>query len=470
MIPPTPVTEGARLLFHNGVKALSLAEIAGIHIDTALLDRNLQKLETFCKDQLALIRDDPDVKGWIKAKKGGSFSPVSEANISSLLDYKGISVERKKTSSGKSSTDKEALKSLVDVLPVAKAILEYRRKKKALDSLRDIKRETVDGFLHPFFNLNSVQSYRGSSDSINFQNQSARDKEMAELIRSCFIPRKGNVLIETDFKGAEVSIAACYHKDPAMIRELLTGYDAHRTEASKIFFLDEADVAKTVRYCAKNMFVFPQFYGAKWSLCAPTLWAAMTSMKLTTPDGTPMREHLKQNGIFKLKSSRYAKDGSPLDTDCFERHIWKLERIMWDQHYPDYAAWKEEWWRAYCKTGGFDMLTGFHCEGHYWKNEVINFPPQGTAFHCLLWSFIEITKWLGRTRRAGSHLVGQIHDSIIADIKEEHKEDYIQQVQQTMTKDLPAFWTWIVAPIPVEIDEAPTNWFQKTSVNLSGVA
>lgn len=463
MMQLTPTTQEARRLFHEGTIALSMAECAGMRVDVTLLEYNIEGLEKRVKSFHQMIKSDPNVSAWV-GKRGTVFSPVSDANVGHFL-YTYLGIKPKKMKKDKPSTDKEALKACVKDAPIVEAILEYRRLKKALDALKDIRRETVDGYLHPFFNLNSVQSYRSSSDSINFQNQQTRDKEMAELIRSVIVPRPGHVLVENDFKGAEVNVNACYHKDPTMIGELRTGHDQHTEEAKAIYFLPPEWVSKIIRYCAKNKFVFPEYYGAKWSMCAQELWEACVTMKLALPDGTPLRKHLENNGITKLKSARYAKgDGAPLDADSFERHVWKLERRLWDTHYPVYRDWKEEWWEAYCKTGGFDLLSGFHCEGYYWKNEVVNFPAQGSAFHCLLWSFIELSKWLSRTKRHGSMLIGQIHDSIIGDIAKEHFQDYIAMTHEIMTVRLQQAWPWVLVPIPVEIEASEENWFKKSPV------
>jgi len=467
MFRPVPVTEEARLLFHEGTIALSMAETAGIRIDVPYVNAQVKALEGQCVDLLKGIRSDENVRRWSFSKKGASFSPASDANVTELL-FRHMGIEPVKMKGSKPSTDKEALKAIADRAAIIPTILEYRRRKKTLDALLDIRRETVDGYLHPFFNLNSVQTYRSSSDSINFQNQSARDKEMAKIIRTAFIPRTGGVLVESDLKGAEVSISACYHHDPTMVERLLADYDQHHHKAAQIWMLEQpSDVSKMLRYCAKNMFVFPEFYGADWETCAPTLWAAATALKLALPDGTPILEHLRRNGIVKLKSSKYAKDGSPLDVDSFERHIYKIERRMWDTEYPVYRDWKEKWWKEYCKNGGFSMLTGFYCEGYYWRNEVINFPPQGTAFHCLLKSFIETTKWLVRSGMKGSFLVGQIHDSIIADIRKEAVGEYVAQVRKITTEELPKQWKWIVAPIPVEIEASEVNWFSKSEKSVA---
>ena len=48
------------------------------------------------------------------------------------------------------------------------------------------------------------------------------------------------------------------------------------------------------------------------------------------------------------------------------------------------------------------------------NNMIVNSPIQGTAFHCLLWSMIEINKFI-KKEKLESKLIGQIHDEILVD-------------------------------------------------------
>ena len=46
-----------------------------------------------------------------------------------------------------------------------------RKLKKVRDTYLDaFLREQVDGYLHPFFSLHTVKTFRSSSERINFQN------------------------------------------------------------------------------------------------------------------------------------------------------------------------------------------------------------------------------------------------------------------------------------------------------------
>jgi DNA polymerase I-like protein with 3'-5' exonuclease and polymerase domains len=86
------------------------------------------------------------------------------------------------------------------------------------------------------------------------------------------------------------------------------------------------------------------------------------------------------------------------------------------------------------------------------KNEVVNYPIQGSAFHCLLWSFIRLDEIM-RKENWDTRLIGQIHDSIIMDVNPDEL-DYVKQVTtRVATEELPAAWKWINVPLSIDIDE-----------------
>ncbi|NIS13857.1 MAG: hypothetical protein GWN12_18860, partial [Thermoplasmata archaeon] len=82
------------------------------------------------------------------------------------------------------------------------------------------------------------RTFRSSSDSFNFQNIPIRDLELARLIRQAIIARSGHRLVEIDYSGVEVHVAACYHQDPTMLEYLEDkSKDLHRDMAMEIFKL-----------------------------------------------------------------------------------------------------------------------------------------------------------------------------------------------------------------------------------------
>jgi len=452
-------------LLRDGALALSRVEEAGIRIDVGLLDRTIEKVKRRIDTLSERLKQSEEWKEWKRAFREKA-SMGSRLQLVKVLKRMGHEFAEQTRSGTRERADRVSLERL-DV-PFVRDYLEVEKLKKLRGTyLLGVRREVVDGLLHPFFNLHTVVTYRSSSDRPNFQNIPIRDKRVGKLIRRCFIPRDGHVLVEVDFKQLEVSISTAYHRDPVMIHYLETGYDFHRALAAELYMLTEEQVNDEVRYCAKNKFVFPEFYGSYFAQCAPDLWNAIDGMRLTV-DGKPLREHLAEQGIMKLgrAKSKWERDGAGntgwIDTDngTFVDHVRDVEERFWGERFKVYAQWKKDWWEMYLKRGWFDLLTGFREEGLYKRNDVINHPVQGTAFHCLLWSLIQTVKWLVKNKMR-SKVVGQIHDSMLADVHHGELDDFLAEVKKITTVRLREQWDWIPVPLAVDVAIAEENWFEK---------
>ena len=377
-----------------------------------------------------------------------------------ILNYESTA----KTEKGKYKTDEETLSKIND--PIVKKYFKVKKLKKALATyLKGISKEVWNGYLHPNFNLNLVRTYRSSSSNPNFQNIPVRDPEMGRLIRSAFIPREGRQLVELDYSGLEVCIAACYHKDPTMISYLKDPTkDMHRDMAAQCFKLRPDQVTKMTRYCGKNMFVFPQFYGDWYLSCAHGLWEAITKMDLVTADGIPIMEHLKNKGIHSLGELNFKEKPKK---GTFEAHIKNVEKDFWKRRFRVYDKWKKQWYQTYRKQGYFTSLTGFTYQGFYIRNEVINYAVQGSAFHCLLWSLTRLQKEL-RKRKMKTLLIGQIHDSILADVPVNEMQRFLKLAKWVMVHQLKKEWKWITTPLDIEAEVCPlgTSWADKKEMKI----
>lgn len=453
-----PYKDGAFDLMMEGAVALAEVEKNGMAIDTEYLDKAQQRTERRIKRASQRLMDSVVWKAWRKTYRGRANLNSSEQLGVILFDTMGLPSPGR-TPSGKHKTDEESLAKIDHPFP--RDLIQIKKLQKALATyLRGISREIVDGRLHPFFNLHTTKTFRSSSDSPNFQNIPVRDPVIRKLVRRAFIADPGQHLVEVDYSGIEVRVATCYHKDPAMIKYIkdpLT--DLHRDMAMECYSLDQSEVTKEIRYCGKNMFIFPQFYGDYWVDCARNLWEAISKMRLKTVSGTPLRKHLKVKGIKRLGEldpRTQPKKGT------FAYHIKEVERTFWDEKFPVYKQWRLDWFKEYQEQGWFETLTGFICQGYMKRNETINYPVQGSAFHCLLWSLIRIIREL-RRRRMRTKIVGQIHDSIVATSPSDELDDYIGLAREIMVDDLREAWSWLIVPLDIEAEVVPIggSWYDK---------
>jgi DNA polymerase I-like protein with 3'-5' exonuclease and polymerase domains len=146
----------------------------------------------------------------------------------------------------------------------------------------------------------------------------------------------------------------------------------------------------------------------------------------------------------------------------FTDHIEAIEKDFWGKRFRVYAKWKELWWHEYQKTGYVDLLTGFRCKGLMGKNDAINYPIQGAAFHCLLWSLIQLDKDLMENNWQ-SRIIGQIHDAIVLDVYPPELDALLLKIKKITTEDLPNAWDWIIVPMEIdfEVCQVDRPWSEK---------
>lgn len=472
-----PKLPDAYQLFHEGTIALAEVERNGMRVDVEYLDRAIEDTEKQLAKMKEELREDDVYRIWRR-----EFGTKTKLNAKAQLGHVVFNVMGHDRKDFNKSNDAAAFEGLD--IPFLKKYSRIQKLETCQTRyLKGVKRELEGEFLHSIFNLNLVQSYRGSSDSVNFQNFPVRDEEQAKLVRSMFIARKKHRITELDFSGIEVCTYACYNHDPVLMDYVRNSppKDMHRDMAAKAYKIDlnstPADYwkekhggGKDVRYNGKNKFVFPQFYGDYYVQCAVALWDAIELMKLRAPGGIPMREHLANMGIKERGDCKKSVKGEPNiepRRGTFEHHLKQVEKDFW-QLFKVFANWKKANYEKYLRQGYLDTLTGFRINGVYNKKQISNYPVQGSAFHCLLWCMIQLQKWLKKNKMK-SKIVGQIHDSIVGDTHEDELDDYLGKAHEIMTVDLLKHWDWIIVPFKVEAEVAPPggNWYQKKEVRIA---
>jgi len=438
-------------LLHEGVLALSRVEQNGIHLDLAYCleqERILTQRIDYLENR---VNDDKIIRTWRKIF-GKKFNLDSDDQLAFVLFDKLGYEPKSKTETGKPSTSEDSLMSLK--IPVVTDLITIRRLKKTRATyLGGFIREQVDGVLHPFFDLNTTDTFRSSSSRPNFQNIPVRIKRIKKITRRAIIPSPGNMLMEVDYSGAEVRNSACMHKDPVMIRYIEDPTtDMHRDMAMEIYLIDAlAAKLKPIRDASKNKFVFPEFYGSYYEQCARDLWEVIEAWDLRLPDGTSMKDHLRSKGIRTLER--------------FTKHLKKVEDDFWGKRFKVYSEWKDRHVAEYHKNGYFITATGFRCGGVMSRNQSINYPIQGPAFHWLLWSLIQMDKEI-RSRGLKTKIIGQIHDSIVLDVPPDEYEKVADLLRGIMTHRIREHWDWIIVPleIDIEITRPDGSWYTKRKI------
>lgn len=459
-----PTSLDAYKLMHDGVLALAHAERQGIRCDVKYIENRKILLTKKINRLEGQLRDSKFYRHWKHSSKS-KINIYSDTQLRTFLYSIKKLKPTKTTTSGKGSTDEEALLALN--IPELNVLIQIRKLQKIRDTyLGGFLREQVNGIIHTSFNLHLVKTFRSSSDRPNIQNIPIRDEESMQITRQALFPRPGHQLLEIDYSGLEVRIAACYHKDPTMIKYLEDGFDMHADMAKQIFMINEFDKNipehSYLRAAAKNGFVFPEFYGDYYRNCAEGMacnWGKLpygrweSNQGVNTSEGS-LGAHMISKGVKSL--------------DDFTDHIQEIEKDFWGNRFREYARWKKRWWRDYQKTGFIKMKTGFTCSGVMGMNDCINHPIQGAAFHCLLWAFIELDKIMCKEKWQ-SRLIGQIHDDIIFDIHPPELKMVLRMAQKITCEELPRAWDWINVPLTIdaEVCDVDVSWADKKKIEIT---
>jgi DNA polymerase I-like protein with 3'-5' exonuclease and polymerase domains len=459
-----PATNDAYRLMHEGALALTQVERAGFRLDLEYMKRAETEVKETIAGLTSEIKNDPIWKRW-QRKFGVEANLNSRHQLAKVLfDELGYEATGRTAGAGGDLEGAGGLggRASVEITKLDKILRTY---------LIGFREEAEGDRLHPFFSLHRVLTYRGACSDPNLQNIPIRVEEVAKYIRQCFISSGPDYrLIELDFSGIEVRVAACYHKDPTMLRYIRDGYDMHRDMAIECYRLQpqkewaaEADkkALKALRQQAKALFVFAQFYGDWYISCAQSLWEAVERYHLKGIGGCNLYAHLQDQGIERLGEL----DPNKEQPGTFVQHLKEVERRFWGERFPVYDRWRKDWFKTYERNGYFHTLTGFLIQGIYDRNFVINAPVQGSAFHVLLWCLTEMVKRL-RKAKMRSKVVCQIHDSMIGDVHKDEEAEYMAMAKQLMTVEVFERFPWIITPIEAEAEASPYggNWHQKKGI------
>lgn len=457
-----PNTKEAYDLFHQGILAFARAERQGLRVDVDYVNKKMEYITRKMAKLEREFRDSTFFRHWQHSIKG-------QINIHSnpqleyyLYNVKKIKVQTE-TKSGKGSTNDETLRQMG--IPELDNLLQIRKLKKTRDTyLEAFIREQVDGYMHTNLNLHFAVSYRSSSDSPNLHNIPVRDEESMQMCRGALYPRPGHQILEIDFKGIEVAINCVYNQDPKLIQYVSDPTtDMHADMAKQIFKVKGFDKHikehYKLRQAAKNGFVFPEFYGDYYKHCSGNLlcnWGKLGKGTFHTGEGITMPEGTLADHLINVGLGSFSR---------FEKHLKGIEDDFWNNRFPVYSEWKEQWYRSYKKYGYFDLLTGFRCGGIMDRKQVCNYPGQGTAFHCLLWSFIQLDERMQR-EKWDTGLVNQIHDSVILDVHPDELEHVIDTAQEITTVRLAEHFPWINVPMKVDMALSPVDhsWADKKDI------
>lgn len=190
--------------------------------------------------------------GMVRLSRNKTFNPKSSRDVQTAL-YDTLQIEANSfTKAGQPSTDKEALRDILDHQDLnlrqetfIRRLLTYRKLTTADSYLASYLRFEANNKLYTNINPVGTITVRCASKNPNTQNISKQEKDAEGLdmtidvnLRSVFGPPKGHLWVCIDYSQLQLRIFAHACQDEYLINAFKEGLDIHDTVARKVFHTD----------------------------------------------------------------------------------------------------------------------------------------------------------------------------------------------------------------------------------------
>ena len=370
---------------------LARMELLGTTIDPKLLHQQSQEIEV----RLA------ELERQAHELAGQEFNLSSPKQLGEILFVKlGLPI-LKKTPKGAPSTAEEVLAELAETYDLPRLLMEHRGLAKLKSTYTDklplmIKPQT--GRVHTSYHQAVAATGRLSSTDPNLQNIPVRN-EQGRRIRQAFIPCAGYKLVAADYSQIELRIMAHLSGDKGLLTAFAEGKDIHKATAAEVFGVALDAVTSDMRRSAKAI-NFGLIYG-------------MSAFGLA-----------KQLGIGRAEAQKY------MDL-YFERYPGVLEYMERTRQQAEAQGYVETLFgrRLYLpdiKSRNAGLRKGA-------ERAAINAPMQGTAADIIKRAMIAVDGWIRGITDGSIHMLMQVHDELVFEIREEKLEEYIALIKEKMS-------------------------------------
>ena len=373
------------------IPVLARMEQRGVLIDGDLL--SVQSTE-MSKQILKLEQEAFDAAGQ-------PFNLGSPKQLQQILFEKlGLPVIRK-TPKGQPSTAEDVLQELAVDYELPSLVLEYRSLSKLKSTYTDklpLQINPRTGRVHTSYHQAVAATGRLSSSDPNLQNIPVRTP-LGRRIREAFVAPEGCLVMACDYSQIELRIMAHLSGDKGLLKAFHDEIDVHQATASEVFNVPYNEVDSDHRRAAKAI-NFGLMYG-------------MSAFGLA-----------RQLNIGRAEAQAY------MDT--------------YFMRYPGVQQFMEDTREKARQQGYVETLFGRRLylpdinasnmqrrQGA--ERAAINAPMQGTAADIIKRAMISVDDWLQK-EKPDAHLVMQVHDELVFEVKEDQLELLKQAVVSRMSE------------------------------------
>ena len=372
------------------IPVLARMEQRGVLIDGDLL--TVQSTE-MSKQILKLEQEAFDAAGQ-------PFNLGSPKQLQQILFEKlGLPVIRK-TPKGQPSTAEDVLQELAVDYELPSLVLEYRSLSKLKSTYTDklpLQINPRTGRVHTSYHQAVAATGRLSSSDPNLQNIPVRTP-LGRRIREAFVAPEGCLVMACDYSQIELRIMAHLSGDKGLLKAFHDEIDVHQATASEVFDVPYDEVDSDHRRAAKAI-----NFGLMYGMSAFGL-ARQLNIGRAEAQAYMDTYFMRYPGVqqFMEDTREQARQQGYVET-LFGRRLYL----------PDINA------------SNMQRRQGA-------ERAAINAPMQGTAADIIKRAMISVDDWLQK-EKPDAHLVMQVHDELVFEVKEDQLELLKQAVVSRMS-------------------------------------
>ena len=380
------------------------------------------------EEAIAFFKDEQD-KAECKAHEviPDDVNIGSSDQLARWLESEGAPITKRTEGKGLLATDENTLRALAGTgwySDTVSAIMEFKMFRKLGAFPKKFKELSGwDGALHPNFNQGGY--YEASSDTCgsapatgrlscstpNLQQiphhgrgKGARYEEYGKKVRGCLVARPGYLLVAADVGQQEPRIASLVAPEPALQEDFSRGLTPYALIGQDIY---ERDIVKGVDE--------QEWHTAKTFFLALVYGAGATKLHQIDPR---LSLEQSQKGYDRVRD--------------------RYKGLVQFRHKVSYDIWEKGYARDY--FGRIRWFPGIYSTAPFQREatlrEAINFHIQGPAASCIKIAMRRL--WEGiQERGLDAHLLLQVHDEVVLEVKEEELEMTMALVNDMLSDVMP---------------------------------
>lgn len=388
----------------------------------------------------------------------GTFNPNSTQHVGRILYQDGVLVSdgaggfvpegrflkgvvEKNLKSGQFKTDKKTLRAIAKHVwdsgpcPFTTTLLNYRAAHKALSGfVKDIRiLSEYDGFLHTNFHLSGTSTGRLSSSNLNMQNL---PKFLAGFnFKKIFIPDDDDqIIVNLDYKGAELRVFTAYANDPELIKALNDGLDLHSFFTQELYGIpyEEVQARESIKDkdFARYMFLDQTRTNIK-RVVFGVLYGAMAK-KIAETAG--ISEEAAQEVIDKL-FARFTSLKGYMEETVAQIHMNGYVETLFGRRRRFPLQNVNGFFRGRAERQGKNMKI------------------QSTSSDIVLGQLVELDQHI---QEVGGRLLITVHDSIVASVPKKNVEQLPDFLDHWCVKRVEERYPWLPVKFSCDIEVGPS--------------